>query len=550
MFNRLKEIFALKERYEVLSGMVEYLLISQLNAQSSLETGVSSNTQLRRVFLNLVKLLQPTVFCDIGSRDGESAIRVSQALPGCKCYAFEANPEVYSKYKNDVRLNQIQYLNLALGDRTGSAKIFTPTTLSKALIGEEVVEVETTESLDNGKTSLLERNETASYVEFSVPSYRLDDYIKVENLRDEEHLFALWIDVEGAGSKVLAGAQNTLKNTAIVFIEVENYDFWKGQEKCHQICQSLIRQGFIPIARDREYGDHQFNMMLVNSKCIKSLYRNLFRLNKGINRTKSLRDLQAVKNQAKLIASLEVPAKKKPSFSSLESCFQSEIPIYIPCFNNVTYLKGMVEQLMNLGCRNIVVIDNHSTFPPHLQYLQQIESDVTVIYLNENKGPHYPFNSESAYALLPTYFCITDPDLELNSNLPPDFLIKLMQLTEEFQVGKAGFSLDISDPDRMVQTDFKIGKNYYKIWEWEQRFWQEPLQSKQSYVYKADIDTTFALYNKKYFDRHNPLSAVRVAGNFTCKHLPWYQENRLPAEEEAYYRKSNRFSYYLSEQTT
>lgn len=62
MFNRIKEMFSLHQRYELLSDMVEYLLVSQLNAQSSLETGVSSNTQLRRVFFKLGKTLETNYF--------------------------------------------------------------------------------------------------------------------------------------------------------------------------------------------------------------------------------------------------------------------------------------------------------------------------------------------------------------------------------------------------------------------------------------------------------------------------------------------------------
>jgi len=33
---------------------------------------------------------------------------------------------------------------------------------------------------------------------------------------------------------------------------------------------------------------------------------------------------------------------------------RSEIPIYIPCFNNLTYLRMMISQLWERGCENIV----------------------------------------------------------------------------------------------------------------------------------------------------------------------------------------------------
>lgn len=37
-------------------------------------------------------------------------------------------------------------------------------------------------------------------------------------------------------------------------------------------------------------------------------------------------------------------------------------------------------------------------------------------------------------------------------------------------------------------------------------------------MYYSDIDTTFCLFNKKYKDG----SHIRIAGDFTMKHLPWY----------------------------
>ena len=64
-------------------------------------------------------------------------------------------------------------------------------------------------------------------------------------------------------------------------------------------------------------------------------------------------------------------------------------------------------------------------------------------------------------------------------------------------------------------------------------------------MYRADLDTTFALYDKAFFNSNRFMEAVRVAGHFTCRHLPWYREKELPEEEECFYRATQRFSYYL-----
>jgi glycosyltransferase involved in cell wall biosynthesis len=240
-------------------------------------------------------------------------------------------------------------------------------------------------------------------------------------------------------------------------------------------------------------------------------------------------------------------ASQKMTFTSVGSFLQSQIPILIPTFNNPTYLRKMLDQLSPFGFQNIVIVDNCSDYPSLLSYLRSLEGQLTIIYQTENKGPRDVFIDENLFRLLPEYFCLTDPDLEFNAKLPSDFVARLISLTEAHRIGKAGFSLDISEPEDMRQEDFVIGEKNYKIWEWEAQYWLNPLpsDSADNPVYRAAIDTTFAVYNKKFFKPENPLDALRVAGDFTCRHLPWYRETQLPAAEEAYYRTKNKFSFYL-----
>jgi hypothetical protein len=231
--------------------------------------------------------------------------------------------------------------------------------------------------------------------------------------------------------------------------------------------------------------------------------------------------------------------------SELHAC----IPVYVPCFNNPTYLSMMVDQLLGLGMRNIIIIDGGSTFPPMLSYLGGLPDSITLIRLTENAGPRHLFREPSNYALLPDYFCLTDPDLQFNHDLPADFLAGLIEATQKYQIGKAGFSLDISDRDTMVADDLAFGARKFKIWEWEAQFWERPLSltAGGDQIYRAGIDTTFAVYNKKYFDPASFLDAVRIGGRYTCRHLPWYRDKRLPADEEAYYRATARFSFFAAD---
>ena len=270
--------------------------------------------------------------------------------------------------------------------------------------------------------------------------------------------------VEGAADKVLQGAEKALASSVAVLIEVESFEFWKEQKDSAYITRELIAKGFVPVARDREYGDHQFNILFVKAALTPRIASELF------DARSPLRSCMTSPSPQQVAASVERP-KTRPR-SSMGAHFQKRIPILIPVFNSVTYLKNMVSQLRRYGFEEIVVIDNASTFPPLLEYLSQSSPDLSVIRLEENQGPHNVFLDAKNLFSLPDYFCITDPDLELNPSLPDDFVYELISLTEAHRVGKAGLALDLSDWTKMRHDKFRIGAADYQIWEWEAQFWK------------------------------------------------------------------------------
>jgi FkbM family methyltransferase len=56
-------------------------------------------------------------------------------------------------------------------------------------------------------------------------------------------------------------------------------------------------------------------------------------------------------------------------------------------------------------------------------------------------------------------------------------------------------------------------------------FWKNKINDSDYELYTAGVDTTFCLINKKHI--YNFDNVIRVAGNFTSKHLPWYKENKI-----------------------
>ena len=226
---------------------------------------------------------------------------------------------------------------------------------------------------------------------------------------------------------------------------------------------------------------------------------------------------------------------------------QTQVPAFIPCFNNRTYAEHMVRQLSRLGFSRIVLLDNASTAPDMRAWLGSSACTAEIIQLDRNLGPWHLVKDPTALALLPRHFCLTDPDLEFNRDLPEDFLSRLASVITRESVGKAGFALDIADRAALRDDLFVYGDQRMRIWEWEEKFWRRPLAPLDSGdpVYAAAIDTTFALYD---LDRYRPddfYSAVRVAGRFTARHLPWYRQGMLPDAEAAEYARTQAFSNYF-----
>ena len=208
----------------------------------------------------------------------------------------------------------------------------------------------------------------------------------------------------------------------------------------------------------------------------------------------------------------------------------------------------MVNQLCAFGLSRVVIIDNASTTEEMKRELLDLEERVHVIRLGKNAGPKYFARNWFFYVQLPQIFCVTDPDLAFNRNLPNDFLEILFALTHEHRIGKAGFALDIQDSENFREIELEFKGKSYDIVSWEKQFWQKQIGLTQGLdpVFLADIDTTFALYNKNHFVRKKLgfYRALRVAGNFTARHLPWYRESLIGRTEEMAYANTQKFSWY------
>jgi hypothetical protein len=197
------------------------------------------------------------------------------------------------------------------------------------------------------------------------------------------------------------------------------------------------------------------------------------------------------------------------------------IPIVIICYNNYRYVENTLKQILNINkeyYKNIIIVNNKSTCLDTINYLNSV--DVNVINNINNAGPWIDnFRNKHIYDILPSKFILTDPDLEFNENIPSNFIEILEELSDKYQ-RSIGFALDISDNDKFYKDI--IPPFNLSIYDGEKGHWHNRIDDDTYELYIAPIDTTFNLINKNLYSQK-----IRIAGNFTAKHLPWYIENKI-----------------------
>ena len=263
---------------------------------------------------------------------------------------------------------------------------------------------------------------------------------------------------------------------------------------------------------------------------------NLLKLSKYIDQYDCFVCCRPIQNVTQYIQSnptcsiLFVPKKNKflPQKNNMTVCIVS--------YNNYTYTQNMVKQVSNYT-QDIVVINNNSTCDKIINYFNN-EYQYTLCNMEKNSGPEI-YQHPDIRNILGPIFILTDPDLQLNNQLPMNFITILFQLQQKHKCHKIGFALDIDSDD--IRDDIHFAGKTIK--EWEEPFWKNKINDDKYELYLAPIDTTFCMINYNYYTG----SHVRIAGNFLCKHLPWHKNfwDIIGIEEYKNYLNENKVTTWL-----
>lgn len=205
----------------------------------------------------------------------------------------------------------------------------------------------------------------------------------------------------------------------------------------------------------------------------------------------------------------------------------SDIPIIINNRNRLTTTKKLADNLYSLGYTNIHILDNNSTYPPLLEWYK--ECSYRVKRSDKNLGQLAIYNSGYINEFK-GWVAYSDSDIELNPNTPRGFIEQMIGIAEKYNKLKVGLALRIDDlPTNLHAARFKL---------WEQPHWTKEIEKD---VYEAFVDTTFSIIK---VGQPFQYQALRIAGDLTARHIPWYQDYDNLSEEERYYidHSSSEFS--------
>ena len=286
--------------------------------------------------------------------------------------------------------------------------------------------------------------------------------------------------------------------------------------------------------RNELWGDFDELSYFYRANCLamQGFFGNAAELYKKILNIKS--DFPEVQNNLKLVEKNTCNDLIHEVSSLWNFCAWQDVPIFINARDRLGVLQKLIDWLLEAGYRNLIILDNASTYPHLLKYYSELEKEsrLKIIRLEKNLGYKALWLSNVLEDLkISTPYVYTDPDVVPIKNCPKDFVNRLFEiLNDNREMRKVGASLvweDITFQDkRNVQSqESALRRSGY-------------INSEISY---ANIDTTFALYSN--LRSYSLRFSLRTYGDIRLKHLSWYfNYKKLPPDEKYYLNHADKSS--------
>ncbi|NVK51424.1 MAG: FkbM family methyltransferase [Flavobacteriaceae bacterium] len=197
------------------------------------------NTEFRKIKKNEFDDLEflyskleekPTVIFDCGANIGFVSYQFYKRFPSSHIYAFEPNPDIFSKLHKNTRKEQIKTFQVGVGNSESKIEFY--------------------KNNNSGTSSFFEPNEfhlanlARKYKKVKVPVISIDSFC-VKNSINE--ISILKLDIEGYELKALEGCEKMLEKKKIDFIltEVSLVPVYKDQSLIEDIIKYLRNYNYV-----------------------------------------------------------------------------------------------------------------------------------------------------------------------------------------------------------------------------------------------------------------------------------------------------------------
>lgn len=181
-------------------------------------------TQTQRCFAHACSVLKKhcsinTIY-DIGAHKGDWTREHSEAFKDVEFHMFEANPNLENPFNGHA------WHNIALSDKSDERIFYARNGTGDSFYKEQ---------------SIYYGEETSK---LKVQSMRLDDYVRLNNLRSPD---AIKIDTQGSELDILKGSEECLKNCKLLLMEQPILPYNEGAPSFDEYIATSLSLGFIPV---------------------------------------------------------------------------------------------------------------------------------------------------------------------------------------------------------------------------------------------------------------------------------------------------------------
>ena len=200
------------------------------------------------------------------------------------------------------------------------------------------------------------------------------------------------------------------------------------------------------------------------------------------------------------------------------------IPFYIVCFNRIEGLRFALEFVNSSSVPlEPIILDMGSTWEPFIEFRDTLS--ITVIKFPIGIGPRDLWTNGEICKLGSGEFLLSDGDIDF-TGLPSNTVQKLKDVSKKYPwFPKVGLALRISDLPEDLEG--------LRVLSWEADHWKIEFSKE---IFLNGIDTTIAYYPRRDLIFHYRPS-LRVAGEFTARHYPWYEREGSLSDEAKFYHK-------------